>query len=122
MSVAELLVTWLHAKFKPPFVVTPRQIDIGEVQLANLQSALAVNGRVGIRKTVGSFRIKSLSTTLDFLKLEIRTIVEGNNYLIRVGLDQTKPLKAATYAGILKIETDDPQTPRVEVPIKLVLK
>jgi len=102
--------------------VTPRQLDLGEVSLANLQSALAAGGRVGIRKIVGSFRIKSLSTTLDFLKLEQRTIVEGSNYLIRISLDQTKPAKAASYTGVLRIETDDPQTPRVEVPIKLVLK
>ncbi|HKP87824.1 MAG TPA: hypothetical protein VJZ26_17110 [Blastocatellia bacterium] len=102
--------------------VTPGQIDLGEVSLAALPGALAAGGRVGIRKTVGSFRIKSLSTTLDFLSLEQRTIVEGSNYLIRVRLDQTKHPKAATYTGILKIETDDLQRPRIEVPIKLVLK
>lgn len=102
--------------------ITPRQIDLGQVSLADLPSALAGNARVGIRKTVGTFRIKSLSTTLDFLKLEQRTIVEGSSYLIRVVFDSSKPAKAAAYTGVVKIETDDPQMPRIEVPIKFVLK
>jgi hypothetical protein len=102
--------------------IAPRQIDLGEVSLANLPSALTTGGRIGIRKTVGSFHIKSLSTTLDFLKLEQRTLVEGSNYMIRISLDPSRNPKAAAYTGVIRIETDDPQTPRIETPIKLILK
>jgi hypothetical protein len=102
--------------------ISPRQIDLGEVSLADLPGALATGGRIGIRKAIGLFRIKSLSTTLDFLKLEQRTLVEGSNYLIRISLDPARLPKAATYTGVIRIETDDPQTPRIETPIKLILK
>jgi hypothetical protein len=103
-------------------IATPRQLDFGEVSLASLRDGLTGGGRFGIRKTVGTFHIKSLTSTLDFLKLEPRTIIEGSNYVIRVSFDQTKLPKAATYTGILRVETDDPLTPRVEIPVKMVLK
>jgi hypothetical protein len=103
-------------------IVTPGQLDLGELSLANLKSGSAGGSRVGIRKTLGSFRIKSLSSTLGFLKLEQRTIIEGSNYVIRVSFDQARTPKAAAYAGILRIETDDPQTPRLEIPVKVILK
>ena len=103
-------------------VATPRQLDLGEVSLADLQNGATAGTRVGVRKIVGTFRIKSLTSTLGFLNLEPRTIIEGSNYVIRVSIDRAKLPKAAAYTGVLKIETDDPLTPRVEVPIKVVVK
>ncbi|MGA9770622.1 MAG: hypothetical protein WBV94_16400 [Blastocatellia bacterium] len=103
-------------------VPSPRQLDLGEVSLANLRGGATASGRMGIRKIVGTFHIKSLTSTLDFLKLEQRVIIEGSNYVIRVRLDETKLPKAATYTGVLRIETDDPLTPRVEVPVKVIVK
>ena len=95
-------------------VVTPREIDFGEVSLAAAQNSIK---RIGIRKQVGSFRIKSASATLPFLKLDQATMVEGSNYLIRVTIDPAKRLKPGPYEGILNIETDDGH--RFEVPVKI---
>jgi hypothetical protein len=78
-------------------------------------------GRVGIRKQVGSFQIKSLTSTLAFLKLEKQTIVEGSNYLVRVTLDTTSLPKAGPYTGVIRIETDDSLTPVVEIHVKVIL-
>jgi hypothetical protein len=97
-------------------VVTPKEIDFGEVALASVKSALK---RVGIRKLVGSLHIKAISSTLPFLKLEQATMVEGSNYLIRITIESARPLKAGAYDGILVIETDEGR--RVEVPMKLKL-
>jgi hypothetical protein len=97
-------------------VVTPKEIDFGQVTLENLRGTLK---RVGVRKIAGSLHIKTLTTTLPFLKLEQATMVEGSNYLIRITIDPTKPLKPGAYDGILVIETDEGQ--RVEVPVKLKL-
>jgi hypothetical protein len=97
-------------------VVTPRELDFGEVTLA---SAGAATKRVGIRKIVGSFHIKALSSTLPFLKFEQATMVNGSNYLIRVTIDPTKGLKRGAYSGVLLVETDEGH--RVEVPITLKL-
>jgi hypothetical protein len=103
-------------------ITTPRQLDFGEVSIADLQSGSRKIGRVNVRKLVGAFHIKALSSTLAFLKLEHQAMVEGSNYLIRAHIDSAKLPKAGTYNGILHIETDDAQLPRLEVPIKLVLK
>jgi hypothetical protein len=98
-------------------IVTPRDVDFGEVSLAKAQSSLK---RIGIRKLVGSFHIKSVSSTLPFLKLDQATMVEGSNYLIRVAIDPTRPLKPGSYEGLLTIETDDGHRAEVKIKIKLV--
>jgi hypothetical protein len=103
-------------------ILTPRQLDLGEVSIADLQSGARKVGRVGVRKLVGAFRIKAVSSTLGFLKLEQQTIVEGSNYLIRAYVDLSKLPKAGTYNGVLQVEIDDAQIPRLEVPVKIVLK
>ncbi len=98
-------------------VVTPREVDFGEVSLAKAQGSLK---RIGIRKLVGSFHIKSASSTLPFLKLDQATMVEGSNYLIRVTIDPTRPLKPGSYEGLLIIETDDGHRAEVKINIKLL--
>jgi hypothetical protein len=97
-------------------VVTPKSIDFGEVSLAGARTSIK---RVGIRKIVGAFHIKALSSTLPFLKLEQVTMVENSNYLVRIMIDPAKPVKAGSYDGVLLIETDEAK--RIEVPIKLKL-
>lgn len=97
-------------------IATPKSIDFGEVTPAKTRTAFK---RVGIRKIVGAFHIKAVSSTLPFLKLEQVTMVENSNYLIRITIDATKPLKTGSYDGVLLIETDGGT--RVEVPIKVKL-
>ena len=98
-------------------VATPRELDFGEVPLAKAQGSLK---RVGIRKIVGSFHIKSASSTLPFLKLEQATMIEGSNYLIRVTIDPARRLKPGSYEGLLIIETDEGHRAEVKVKIKLL--
>ena len=95
-------------------VLTPRELDFGELTAAGLSGAIQ---RVGVRKIVGSFHIKALSSTLPFLKLQQATMVDGSNYLIRITIDPTKPPKPGAHSGVVLIETVDGQ--RVQVPIKL---
>lgn len=96
--------------------VTPKTIDFGVVTLAGARKAIQ---RVGIRKIIGTFHIKALSSSLPFLKLEQATMIENSNYLIRISIDPTKPVKAGSYDGVLLIETDG--TNRIEVPITIKL-
>lgn len=88
-------------------VVTPRELDLGEITLSSLKAGQQKVGRAGVRKLVGSFHIKSLSSTLAFLKLEQQTLVEGSNYVIRTRFDPDKLPKAGAYKGVVSIETDD---------------
>ncbi|HWO02682.1 MAG TPA: hypothetical protein VNS63_25805 [Blastocatellia bacterium] len=100
-------------------IVTPRELDLGEIALSSLKIGTQKIGRVGIRKLVGSFHIKPPSSTLTFLKVDLETIVEGSNYVLRTRFDLVQIPKAGAYAGKLVIETDDGK--RLEVPIKLAI-
>ena len=97
-------------------VVTPREIDFGAVAISRARDLMK---RVGIRKQVGSFHIKSATSTLAFLRLEQATMVEGSNYLFRVTIDSAKPAKAGKYEGFLTIETDDHHS--FQVPVRIIL-
>jgi hypothetical protein len=95
-------------------VVTPRELHFGEVALSGLSGATQ---RFGIRKLVGSFRIKTLSSTLPFLKLEPTTMVDGSNYRIKITVDPSKAPKAGDYSGTVVVETDEGR--KIEVPVKM---
>lgn len=99
---------------------TPKEINLGEVSLKDLKKGLERTARVGIRKQAGAFQITSLTSTISFLSLEKQSIVEGSNYLIRIGIN-AKPLpKRGSYTGVIKIETDN-NGQTVEVPCKVTL-
>ena len=100
-------------------ILTPRELDLGEIALSSLKAGQQKIGRAGIRKLVGSFQIKSLSSTLPFLKLEQQTIVDGSNYLIRTRFDTDKLPKPGAYKGTVSIETDDGH--RLQVAIKVAI-
>jgi hypothetical protein len=65
----------------------------------------------------GGLKINSYSSTLPFLKLELATEKEGEIYVIKLKLDQSK-IKAGEHQGKVRIETNDPETPVLEIPIK----
>lgn len=96
-------------------VLTPRELDLGDLALSSLKAGQRI-GRAGIRKLVGSFQIKTLSSTLSFLKLEQQTIVDGSNYVIRTRFDPAALPKPGAYKGVVSIETDDGK--HLELPIK----
>ncbi len=65
----------------------------------------------------GGLKINSYKSTLPFLQLELVTEKEGEVYMIKLKLDQSK-IKAGEHQGKVRIETNDPETPVLEVPIK----
>jgi hypothetical protein len=63
------------------------------------------------------FQIKSYTSTLPFLKLELMTETEGQAYRIRLSLDTTK-IKRGEFKGMIHIKTNDLDVPDVEVPVQ----
>lgn len=63
------------------------------------------------------FQIKSYTSTLPFIKLELMTETEGQVYRIRLTLDTTK-IKPGEFKGKIHIETNDPDVPFVDVPVQ----
>jgi hypothetical protein len=66
-------------------------------------------------------KIKSYSTTLPFLKLELSTETEGQVYKIQISLDTTK-IKPGQYSGKIRVETNDADVPVLEVPLQIQFK
>jgi hypothetical protein len=62
-------------------------------------------------------KIKSYSSTLPFVKLELITETEGQVYRIRITLDPAK-IKPGAFNGKVHIETNDPDVPVIDVPIQ----
>jgi len=100
-------------------IVTPTQIDLGQISQSDLKDGSRRLGRFGVRKQVGSFRIKAFSSTLPFLTLEQQTVYEGSSYVIKVTLEASKPPRPGVYNGTVKVETDDPRSPVLEIPVKV---
>ena len=87
-----------------------------KISLAELKSGSQRSARIGIRKLIGQFQIRSISSTLRFLKFETQTIVPNSNYMLRITLDPNNLPGPGMYTGVLRVETDDAQKPRVEIP------
>lgn len=62
-------------------------------------------------------KIKSYSSTLPFLKLELLTETENQVYKIKLTVDSSK-IKPGEFKGKVRIETNDPDVPFVEIPIQ----
>ncbi|MBI3650671.1 MAG: hypothetical protein HY231_06440 [Acidobacteria bacterium] len=102
-------------------ITTPAKVDCGTLTLGDLQKFPTRVARLGLRKIAGSFQVKAVSSTLEFLNPVAQTLVEGSNYVILINTVAEKLPKAGTYEGKLIVETDDLQKPRLEIPVKIVL-
>ena len=102
-------------------LLSTNTVDLGRVSLEDLKSGGVRSVRVGMRRLVGTVHINSIQTSHPFLKAESDTLVPGTNYLIRVSIDRGATLRPGSYDGVIQINTDDPNTAKIEIPWKLVV-
>ncbi|MEK6300452.1 MAG: DUF1573 domain-containing protein [Acidobacteriota bacterium] len=105
------LTVYPHVFVSPTSIIMPR--------LPSTSDLSAINWPViFVRKLrEGGLKIKSFSSTLPFLKLDLLTETEGQVYKIRLTLDATK-IKPGEFKGKVRIETNDPEGSVFEVPIQ----
>lgn len=63
-------------------------------------------------------KIKTVSSTLPFIKLVLATETEGQVYTIGLSLDKSKMPAPGEFRGKIVIETNDPDAPVIEVPVQ----
>ena len=86
----------------------PVKADLATINWPNIQ----------VRKVqANGLKIKSYTSTLPFLKLELLTEKEGEFYQVRLTIDNSK-IKAGAFKGLIRIETNDANVPLLEVPVK----
>lgn len=66
-------------------------------------------------------KIKSYTSSLPFMKLELFTETENQIYKIKLTVDSSK-IKPGEYKGKVLIETNDPDVPLIEIPIQVSFK
>jgi hypothetical protein len=68
-----------------------------------------------VRET--GLKIKSYASTLPFLKLQMSTEVDNQVYAIKLTVDSSK-IKPGDFKGKVRIETNDPDVPVLEIPVQ----
>ena len=110
--VVELDVTVYPRVFaSPPSIIMPQLPISADLSTINWPA-------VYVRKVrEQGLKIKSYSTTLPFLKLELITETEGQVYRIRLTLDPTK-IQPGGFNGKIHIETNEPDLPVIDIPVQ----
>src|SRR5262249_7333540 len=102
-------------------IVNPRNLDPLEVSLAALKDRPLVATQLNVRKMIGSIHIKAVSSTLGFVKGGWQVLIDGSNYLVKVYIVANPGVAPGKYEGTIRIETDEPSRPQIDVPFKLPL-
>ncbi|HEU4386533.1 MAG TPA: DUF1573 domain-containing protein, partial [Blastocatellia bacterium] len=109
----------LEVTVYPLVFVTPTLMNLRGLPLS-MDSAQFNLPLINVRKVSdqgGPLAIKSISSTLAFLKLDQQTEADGKSYSIRLSLDKSKIGGPGDFKGTVRIETNDPETPVFEIPV-----
>jgi hypothetical protein len=63
-------------------------------------------------------QLKSVNSTLPFIKLEVKTEVEGQFYTLRITFDKSKITEAGSYKGEIEVDTNDAEVPVIKIPVQ----
>ena len=107
----------LEATVVVPVYADPATISFDNVPVSQAGYNFSLfNRAVWIRQVRGrGLDVKGVSATLPFLRLKMETKVPGQVYVINVGVDKT--LTKGDYKGNIKVETNNPEVPVINVPV-----
>jgi hypothetical protein len=101
---------------RPPVAVTPPVVDFGDVKFSNqpLKSALHVQGFAeGVE-----FVVTSVENDLPGIETAIEKVAESDGKEFRIRLTLKPEMPKGVFNGTLKLHTNHPRSPVVEVPVK----
>jgi hypothetical protein len=108
----------LEINVYPLVIATPQTLMLPKVTLQSDVSRIAIP-TIYVRKVKGDgLEIKRVSSTIPFLKLELQTEKAGEAYTVRASLDKSSSLSAGDFEGKIRIETNDPDAPVLEVVVR----
>jgi len=100
--------------------INPPVMNLGTISITSLGNGMVQVGTLNVRKVFGSFGIASVTSSVPSLSFEVGTMVKDKNYLIRVRMDPSK-VRPTDVDSSIRITTDDPKHPTLEVPLKMAL-
>jgi hypothetical protein len=63
-------------------------------------------------------QLKSINSTLPFIKVEVKTEIEGQFYILRITFDKSKITEAGSYKGEIEVITNDAEVPVIKIPVQ----
>jgi hypothetical protein len=97
---------------RPMIAVTPTAADFGEIDLSEAQNASML-----IRSFAAeNVAVTSAETDVPGVELAVTPIEEGKRYALQVTLSPAMP--KGRFDGTIKIKTDSPKAPLIEVPLR----
>lgn len=116
-SVSPETAVALELTVHPKVMVSPTAVIVPMLPTSIDLSALALP-KIYIRKPrEGGLKVTKVTSSLDFVRTILVTEKEGEYYTVDLKLDSQKT-KAGEFDGKIVIETNDPESPVIEIPIK----
>jgi len=108
----------LEINVYPLVIATPQTLMLPKLTLQADLSKIAIP-TIYVRKVKGNgLEIKRVSSTLPFLKVDLQTERAGEAYTVHASLDKSSGLSAGNFEGKIRIETNDPDSPVLEVVVR----
>jgi hypothetical protein len=113
----------LEAGVTSPVVVNPQAISFGTLPISMEGYEIGNLGKFfWVRQSRGAgLEIKNVSSDLPFIKIEVTPEAPGQSYMLKVGFHKEK-LKPGDYKGTVKVETNNPDAPVLEVAVTVTAK
>lgn len=110
----------LEAAVEPAVIAMPSSLNFGVLPISNPDYDVSRTGKfIFIRQAHGGgLEIRKMSSTLPFVKTEVQDDVKGQSYRMLITFDKEK-LTAGEHSGKIVLELNNPDTPRIEIPVKL---
>lgn len=109
----------LEATVFAKVLASPTAISLPKIQLVSDVASISLPV-IYVRKVRElGLNIKEVRSTLPFLKLEVKTEIEGQFYTIKLSLDPSKIKGPGDYKGEVIVDTNDVEVPQLKVPVNL---
>ena len=102
----------------PKVFVMPTMLNLSPPQPGADSSEMSIPPIYVRKLREGGLKVNNVSSTLPFLSFVVATETEGQTYTVTVRIDKSKVTTPGEFKGKIRIETNDPDSPVLEVPVQ----
>jgi hypothetical protein len=87
-----------------PFEIDPATVKLPEIYIRKIRD--------------GGLKIKTVHSSLPFLRVSLITEDEGKTYKVQLAFDKARMTQKGAFKGIIRIETNDIDSSVIEIPLQ----
>ena len=87
-----------------PFEIDPSTVKLPEIYIRKVRD--------------GGLKIKSVHSSMPFLRVSLITEVEGQTYKIQLAFDKARLIEKGAFKGVIRVETNDIDSTVIEIPLQ----